>query len=601
MIGVAIGTRFPHPLAGVLGAFVWLLPFSQSNRFNSAIPWLFPWVKPAQLNELPQPPARGIHPRPPTRWSWPRSRRSPGSLRSRSPAGRRHRLGLLVAAAAAIAAIVGAGVVQLQPIPTRDIDRARQPSGQHRRGPALHDSDTNGHHVDVLPLSGVRFAAFEPARPRQRCPLGRYPREPTHALTISQTSGLNVDDPTLTHGHSSEQVTAWRTQLGTAPANLPSSSAIYADLGPGPPSGQQSVARFDLALGAAEWAVGLPTNTGVQHRPAAQPMRTAESGARGDRDLACGTCHPATRRTISGQQRQLLGRPGRWHRRRRLDLPGRDLEQLRIAGAADHGPRLPASPSDDEVANRPCHRRAFTRSGTAGSARTPPTPSWPPRSASRCPRSAWSARAARPSRRCRRRQAHNRMHHVNVAGRRRRFWTHAAPGLARHILVTMPWATLVAGCASGTLVLALMAHFAGHSPLNQDNVRLTFLPAVGALAFVPHVQFRPVIQTAPIPTWIAPAGQVLSRRTRPRADLLGAVSADDQHLPGARREPPARGLPADCPTHRLEPARAVRRCLLRTHPLRSTQRRHRRARHLRRYCRLLLYPSPRPAPSHATR
>lgn len=101
------------------------------------------------------------------------------------------------------------------------------------------------------------------------------------------------------------------------------------------------------------------------------------------------------------------------------------------------------------------------------------------------------------------------MHHVNVAGRRRRFWTHAVPGLARHILVTMPWATLVAGCASGTVVLALMAQFAGHSPLNQDNVRLTFLPAVGALAFVPHVQFRPVIQTAPIPTWIAPAGQVL--------------------------------------------------------------------------------------------
>jgi len=54
-----------------------------------------------------------------------------------------------------------------------------------------------------------------------------------------------------------------------------------------------------------------------------------------------------------------------------------------------------------------------------------------------------------------------------------------------------------------------MAHFAGHSPLDQNTVRVTFLPAVGALAFVPHVQFRPVIQTTAIPTWIAPAGQVL--------------------------------------------------------------------------------------------
>jgi hypothetical protein len=98
---------------------------------------------------------------------------------------------------------------------------------------------------------------------------------------------------------------------------------------------------------------------------------------------------------------------------------------------------------------------------------------------------------------------------VNPNERPRRFWTHATPGLARHIFATTPWATLIAGCASGTVVLALMAHFAGHSPLNQDTVRLTFVPAVGALAFVPHVQFQPVIQTTPVPTWIAPAGQVL--------------------------------------------------------------------------------------------
>jgi hypothetical protein len=98
---------------------------------------------------------------------------------------------------------------------------------------------------------------------------------------------------------------------------------------------------------------------------------------------------------------------------------------------------------------------------------------------------------------------------VSTAQRPLRFWTRAVPALARHIFSTMPWLTLVAGCASGTVVLALMAHFAGHSPLDQNTVRATFLPAVGALAFVPHVQFRPVIQTTPIPTWIAPAGQIL--------------------------------------------------------------------------------------------
>jgi hypothetical protein len=101
------------------------------------------------------------------------------------------------------------------------------------------------------------------------------------------------------------------------------------------------------------------------------------------------------------------------------------------------------------------------------------------------------------------------MHGVNHVQRPRRFWRHAVPDLARHIFATMPWVTLLAGCASGTVVLALMAHFAGQSPLNQDNVRMTFLPAVGALAFVPHVHFRPVVQTTAVPTWLAPTGQVL--------------------------------------------------------------------------------------------
>ena len=93
--------------------------------------------------------------------------------------------------------------------------------------------------------------------------------------------------------------------------------------------------------------------------------------------------------------------------------------------------------------------------------------------------------------------------------RPRRFWTSALPGLAPHLARTTPWATLFAGCASGTLILALLAHFAGRSPLDQSTVRVTFLPAVAALAFVPHIHFRPIIQAAPTPTWIAPVGQTL--------------------------------------------------------------------------------------------
>lgn len=262
VIGVAIGSRFPHPLAGVLGAFVWLLPFSQSNRFNSAIPWLFPWVKPAQLSELP----RRLAGYPPT---------LAHALElaaivvlagvvalAITSAARRHRVGLLVAGAAGLAGLVVTCLVQLQPIPTRDIDRVVSEAANTGAAQHCTTSEANGHNVRYC-----LYPAFGSLLPTVQAPvngvLSLTPVQLAHPLTISQTSGLDIEDSTLTHGHSSQQVTAWRAQLQNAPANLPSSSAIYVNLGRWPSGGhQQSVARFDLALGAAEWAVGLPTNTG---------------------------------------------------------------------------------------------------------------------------------------------------------------------------------------------------------------------------------------------------------------------------------------------------------------------------------------------------
>jgi len=75
-IGVAIGRRFPHPLAGVLGAFVWFVPFTESNQSNGASTWLFPgW----NLSNSRRSPAHypDIRPRRPTQWSSPRSWRWP--------------------------------------------------------------------------------------------------------------------------------------------------------------------------------------------------------------------------------------------------------------------------------------------------------------------------------------------------------------------------------------------------------------------------------------------------------------------------------------------------------------------------------------------
>jgi hypothetical protein len=75
----------------------------------------------------------------------------------------------------------------------------------------------------------------------------------------------------------------------------------------------------------------------------------------------------------------------------------------------------------------------------------------------------------------------------------------------------MPWVTLLTGCLAGTAYPAVMARLAGvsHSPLGQGTVRLAFLPAVAALAFVPRAPFRPLTQTTPVPAWVAPAGHLL--------------------------------------------------------------------------------------------
>jgi hypothetical protein len=99
---------------------------------------------------------------------------------------------------------------------------------------------------------------------------------------------------------------------------------------------------------------------------------------------------------------------------------------------------------------------------------------------------------------------------ARAARRSRLSWLRALPLLARPVTQTMPWATLLAGCLAGTAYLAIMARLAGTSqPLGQGNLRLAFLPAIAALAFVPRAPFRPLTQTTPVPAWTTPAGHVL--------------------------------------------------------------------------------------------
>ncbi len=94
--------------------------------------------------------------------------------------------------------------------------------------------------------------------------------------------------------------------------------------------------------------------------------------------------------------------------------------------------------------------------------------------------------------------------------RTRMSWLRALPLLARPVTQTMPWVPLLAACLAGTGYLAAVARITGVSqPIGPGSVRLAFLPAVAALAFVPRAPFRPLTQTTPVPVWVAPAGHLL--------------------------------------------------------------------------------------------
>ncbi len=83
--------------------------------------------------------------------------------------------------------------------------------------------------------------------------------------------------------------------------------------------------------------------------------------------------------------------------------------------------------------------------------------------------------------------------------------------LSRHVVRTTPWATLFAGCVTGTAILWLLRYAAqkGHWAVDQNTMRFTVLPAIAALAFIPHTAFRPIVDATPVPAWLASAGQTI--------------------------------------------------------------------------------------------
>ena len=305
MIGVAVGLRFPHPFVGVLAALAWAGPFSQSNRFNGAVTWLFPWVISQQLGQFPGPVA-----------GYP-----PGSAHAVELAGIAalagvvalacraraaiHKGMLLVAGTVAVAVICLAGAVQLQPISTSNVNSLVAKAAT----PASFQICTTA--------NGVRYCLyprFASLRGSLQAPvsavLDYLPARPEQPLTVEQSVTLFPDDSALTHGHSQAQIAAWTKQLDNAPVNSPNPSAIFIGVGSWPASNSASAAtaRLQLALTAADWAVGLPPSAGnpvtatpcVPFNQAREPIAiwltlvATQAKVRGIQDLGGGTRYLAS-------------------------------------------------------------------------------------------------------------------------------------------------------------------------------------------------------------------------------------------------------------------------------------------------------------------
>jgi hypothetical protein len=267
--GIAIGARFPHPLAGVLGALALGGISWQSQRFPGAVPWLLPWPLQSsgagQLGQLPGPlagyPPAAAHALELAGLALLAGIAALAVTIRRVRVRVRVRVGLAAAGAVVVAVTCIAGALQLRPIPAADLNHliaeAASPASVQR----------------CTTASQVRYClypGFGRDLPSLEAPvsevLAHLPARPGRPLTVSQVLSLSLADPVLTHGHSARQLAGWAAQLQRAPGSdggAPA-AAIYLPVGSWPAAGGALAnAHFDLALATAEWAAGLPGAGGV--------------------------------------------------------------------------------------------------------------------------------------------------------------------------------------------------------------------------------------------------------------------------------------------------------------------------------------------------
>jgi hypothetical protein len=255
-VGVAIGNRFPHPLAGMLGALALLLSSATTHVASGAGIWLVPWqVRLDQLAWLPGPlpgyPPAGAH-----ALELAGLAVLAGIVALAVTVGRvLVRGGLAAVGLVAVAVICLAGVLQLRPIPTADLNHLVAEAAN----PASVERCTTADQVRycLYPGFGRQLPSLEAP---VTAVLAHLPARPGQSLTVRQVLSLTLDS-TLAHGHPNRQVSQWAAQVQRGPGDSSAApaSAIYLPVGHWPAAGGRLAdARFELALAAADWAMRIP-------------------------------------------------------------------------------------------------------------------------------------------------------------------------------------------------------------------------------------------------------------------------------------------------------------------------------------------------------
>jgi hypothetical protein len=254
-VGVAIGTRFAHPLAGVIGALLVFVPEATSHLSSGAGFWLAPWdILLNQLGNLPgplagYPPADGHL----LELAGVALLAGVAALAMTVRAGLA-RGGLVVAGVVAIPLIAFAAVAQLSPIPTTELNHLVT---------EIADPASVQHCSTANTVRYCLYPGFGRDLPSLEAPVGgvlaRVPDRPGQALTVGQiVAPPNITDEYLFYGHSQQQQSQWDAQIRREPASAASASAFYLSVGRWPAGGGRLAdAHFNVALTTAEWAVGL--------------------------------------------------------------------------------------------------------------------------------------------------------------------------------------------------------------------------------------------------------------------------------------------------------------------------------------------------------